>query len=109
MTLLAGFIDVLLRGLGLIALSAAIGGAAFALAVLRPLPARDPVIELALARALGLIAAGAWVLAASRAAILLVLHPWALADDDGRWPVAAFLTTDFGRAGVAGVALAVAL
>src|SRR5262245_36357407 len=109
MTLLAGFIDVLLRGLGLIALSAAFGGAAFALLVLRPLRPRDRAIDLALGRALALIGAGAWILAASRAAILLVVHPWALADEDGRWPVAAFLATDFGRAGLAGIALAAAL
>jgi len=109
MAQLAGFLDVLLRGLGLIALSAAAGGAAFGLAVLLPLRHRAPAIAAALRRALAVIAAGAGVLAGSRAVLLLVVHPWALADEHGRWPLAAFLATDFGRAGVVGIALAVLL
>ena len=109
MTLLAGFLDVVLRGLGLVALSAAVGGVAFALVVLRPLRGRHATIDDALGGGLRIIAAGAWILAGSRALLLLIVHPWALADDDGRWPVGAFLATDFGRAGLAGIALAVAL
>ncbi len=109
MTLLAGFLDVLLRGLGLISLSAAVGGAAFGLAVLRPLRRRDPAIDGALGRALAVIAAGAGLLAGCRAVLLLIVHPWALADERGHWPVAQFLATDFGRAGLVGIALAVLL
>jgi len=109
MTLLAGFLDVVLRGLGLVGLSAAVGGVAFALAVLLPLRGRHAAIDDALGGGLRIVAAGAWILAGSRALLLLIVHPSALADDDGRWPVIAFLGTDFGRAGLAGIALAVAL
>jgi len=109
MTLLAGFLDVLLRGLGLAALAAAVGGVSYAAWALLPLARRAPVVAAALRRALGLVVAGALVLAGSRALLLLVIHPWALADERGRWPVADFLATDFGRAGLASIALAIAL
>jgi putative copper resistance protein D len=107
MTLLAGFLDVLLRGVGLLALCASVGGVVYALAVLRALaPAADTA---ALRGLLGLVALGALVLAVSRALVLFVLHPWVLADAGGRWPVADFLATDFGRASLAGTALALGL
>jgi len=50
MTLLAGFLDVLLRGFGLIALSAAVGGVAYALVVLRAVSTRSAVGRDALGR-----------------------------------------------------------
>lgn len=114
MTLLAGFLDVLLRGLGLIALSAAVGGVAYALVVLRavstrPAVGREPVAREALGRVGGLVALGALLLALSRAVVLFVLHPWVLADADGHWPVVDFVATEFGRASLVGIALALAL
>lgn len=111
MALLAGFLDVLLRGVGLIALCAAVGGLAYAVVVLRVLaPGPPPAWATdALRRLLGLIARGAAVLAVSRAVVLLILHPWVLADAAGRWPVGEFVATSFGQASVVGIALAVAL
>jgi putative copper resistance protein D len=109
MTLLAGFLDVLLRGLGLIALSAAVGGVAYALVVLRALSTRAAAGPEALGRVAGLVALGALLLALSRAVVLFVLHPWVLADADGRWPVTDFVATAFGRASLVGIALALVL
>lgn len=109
MTLLAGFLDVLLRGLGLIALSAAVGGVAYAVVVLRALSRRGAAAPEALGRAAGLVALGALLLAGSRAVVLFVLHPWVLADANGHWPVLEFVVTAFGRASLVGIALALAL
>jgi putative copper resistance protein D len=109
MTLLAGFLDVLLRGLGLIALSAAVGGVAYALVVLRALSTRAAAGPEALSRVAGLVALGALLLALSRAVVLFVLHPWVLADADGGWPVTEFVATAFGRASLVGIALAMVL
>jgi len=109
MTLLAGFLDVLLRGLGLIALSAAVGGVAYALVVLRALSTRAAAGPEALGPVGGLVALGALLLALSRAVVLFVLHPWVLADADGRWPVTDFVATAFGRASLVGIALALVL
>jgi putative copper resistance protein D len=106
MTLLAGFLDVLLRGVGLLALCASVGGVAFALVVLRA-PAGAPAASLR--GLLGLVALGAFTLAFSRAVVLFVLHPWVLADAGGRWPVAEFLATEFGGASLVGTALALGL
>ncbi len=109
MTLLAGFLDVLLRGLGSIGLSAAVGGLAYALLVLRPLRQPSPLGEAALRRSLRLVGVGAAVLAAAQAVLLFVIHPWALADASGQWPLGEFLGTDFGRAGLIRVGLGIAL
>ena len=109
MTQLAGFLDVLLRGFGMVGLSAAIGGLAYVLLVLRPAPAAEGFVADARARALTLIAMGAGVVAGTSALLLLVVHPWALADEMGRWPVAEFLTTGFGLAGLGRVTLALLL
>jgi copper resistance protein D len=107
MTLLAGFLDVLLRGVGLLALCASVGGVVYALVVLRALaPAADTT---ALRGLLGLVALGALALAVLRALVLFVLHPWVLADAGGRWPVADFLATDFGQASLVGTVLALGL
>lgn len=109
MTLLAGFLDVLLRGVGLLALCAAGGGVAYAVVVLRALGrGADTAVE-PLRRVLGLMTLGALVLAGSRAVVLFVLHPWVLADAAGRWPVAEFAATDFGSANLIGIALALGL
>lgn len=109
MTLLAGFLDVLLRGLGTVGLSAAVGGLAYVLLVLRPPPGAEGLAAAARARALNLIGAGALVVAGATALLLLVVHPWALADEAGRWPLGLFLTTEFGQAALGRLALALLL
>jgi putative copper resistance protein D len=109
MTLLAGFLDVLLRGLGTVGLSAAVGGLVYVLLVLRPSPGAAGLVAAARARALTLIGAGALVVAGATALHLLVVHPWALADEAGRWPLALFLTTEFGLAALGRLALALFL
>jgi putative copper resistance protein D len=109
MTLLAGFLDVLLRGLGSLGLSAAVGGLACAVIVLRPFGDLPPLGQAALRNALRLIALGAGVVATAQAALLFVIHPWALVDADGRWPIGEFLATEIGRAGLLRVLLGGAL
>ena len=109
MTLLAGFLDVVLRALGLIALAVMLGGVTHALWGLRPRDASGALHVAALRRALTLVALAGLVLATTRALMVLVIHPWALADDQGRWPVAAFLSTGFGRAALVGVGLGLAV
>jgi putative copper resistance protein D len=109
MAQLAGFLDVLLRGFGTVGLAAAVGGLVYVLAVLRPGRAVGGLLGAARDRAVGLIAAGALVVAATTALLLLVVHPWALADEGGRWPLREFLTTSFGLAGLGRVALALLL
>lgn len=109
MAQLAGFLDVLLRGFGTVGLSAAVGGLAYVLLVLRPGPGAVGLLGAARDRAVPLIEAGALVVAATTALLLLVVHPWALADPAGRWPLREFLTTDFGTAGLARVGLALLL
>ena len=74
------------------------GGVAFGLAVLWPLRARIPPSMPR--RSLALIAAGAGAVLVFEVALLLV-EPWALADELGRWPVAEFLATGFAHAGPA--------
>src|SRR5215470_5613054 len=106
MTLLAGFLDVLLRGFGTVGLSAAVGGVVYVLLVLRPWTAPRALTTAARERALALIAQGAVVVAVTEALLLLVVHPWALADESGRWPLREFLTTEFGLAGLVRVGLA---
>jgi copper resistance protein D len=109
MAQLAGFLDVLLRGFGTVGLATAVGGLVYVLAVLRPGRAVGGLLGAARDRAVGLIAAGALVVAATTALLLLVVHPWALADESGRWPLREFLTTSFGLAGLGRVALALLL
>jgi len=109
MTLLAGFLDVLLRGVGTVGLSAAVGGLVYVLLVLRPAPGAGGLVAAARARALALIAAGALAVAGATALLLLVVHPWALADEAGRWPLGQFLTTEFGLAALGRLALALLL
>src|SRR5262249_12536899 len=106
MTLLAGFLAVLLRGFGTVGLSAAVGGLVYVLLVLRPWTAPGAVSTAARERALALIALGAVVVSVTEALLLLVVHPWALADESGRWPLREFLTTEFGLAGLVRLGLA---
>jgi copper resistance protein D len=109
MAQLAGFLDVLLRGFGTVGLAAAVGGLAYILLVLRPGPGAGGLGGAARDRAVGLIEAGGLLVAATTALLLLVVHPWALADATGRWPLREFLTTHFGLAGLGRVTLALLL
>ena len=109
MAQLAGFLDVLLRGFGTVGLAAAVGGLAYILLVLRPGPGAGGLGGAARDRAVGLIEAGALLVVATTALLLLVVHPWALADETGRWPLRDFLTTHFGLAGLGRVTLALLL
>jgi len=103
---MAGFIDVLLRGLLLTAVSLAAGGVAWLALVLRAEPGAKP--DRATARSLRAVAWAAAVAAGAQAAvvalILLDLGPRA-----GGLPVAAYLETAFARVALVRVALAVAL
>jgi putative copper resistance protein D len=109
MTLLAGFLDVLLRGVGSFGLAAALGGLVYVRLVLRPPGPAVGLMGAARRRALTMISAGALLAAGAEALLLLLVHPWALAEESGRWPLREFLATEFGVAGLGRVALALAL
>ena len=88
---MAGFLDVILRGLILAAQAVAVGGVCFMLLVLRPWGARPVDDPGTTARSLRLIALGAIVLAIGQALALagelyVLLH-------DAVWPLAAALQT----------------
>src|SRR5438105_15119431 len=108
---MAGFVDVLLRGLILVLTSVVLGGVAWLRFVLRAEPHVKPDAPTALAlRAIGVAAVGA---AVAQAAIVLV-GLGALADAHGTWPVGAFFDTTFaltaiGRVVLAGAVAALAL
>jgi len=105
----AGFLDVLLRGLILVAQATAVGGVAFVLIALRASATRPGLDPPVLPRSLALIAAGAAVLAAGQAFALAIelfvlLH-------DAAWPLRAALGTLYVQVSllrvVAGAALAI--
>jgi putative copper resistance protein D len=104
--LLAGFLEVIFKAVVLAGYALALGGVAFGLGVLRPLGDRVPAPMRA--RNLRLIAAGGAAVLVFQLATLLI-EPWALADELGRWPVADFLGTRFARAGIAHAAVGGAL
>ncbi len=108
MVFLAGYLEVLLKALTLVGLSAAIGGVVFVAAVLRPFGAVATLARRARHRSLALITAGAGLLVVSQC-LALLLSPWALANESGQWPIARFLATGFARAGLLHVALALTL
>lgn len=108
MTGFLGFLDVALRGLGLVALSTIVGGVAYVLAVLRPWQHQSPVGAMAIRRALRLTRLGAITLAGGQTMLLLIIQPWALADWTGAWPVREVLVTQFGIAGLIRILLALA-
>ena len=101
---MAGFLDVLLRGLILVLGAAALGGVAWLRFVLRAEPYAKP--DALAARALRGIALGAGGLAVAQAAVIGV-GLTALADAHGAWPVGAFLETTFARVALTRVALGV--
>ena len=105
---MAGFLDVLLRGLILSAQATAVGGVCFVLVVLRASATRPGVDPPVLPRSLALIAAGAATLALGQALALgielfVLLH-------DAAWPLWAALGTLYvqvsGVRVIVGVALA---
>ena len=103
---MAGFVDVLLRGLILVLTSVALGGVAWLRFVLRAEAHVKPDAPTALA--LRTIAAAATGAALAQAAVVLV-GLTAVADAHGGWPLAAFFETTFALTATARVILAVAV
>jgi len=105
----AGFLDVLLRGLILVAQATAVGGVAFVLIALRASATRPGLDPPVLPRSLALIAAGAAVLAAGQA-LALAIELFVLLHD-AAWPLRAALGTLYVQVSllrvVAGAALAI--
>ncbi len=91
---MAGFVDVLLRGLGLAGQALAVGGILFIVLVLRPAGPGRP--ERVLGRSLTLVVAGAIVAAVAQCLILVVQLDF-LADERGM-PVSDLLATTYFRA-----------
>lgn len=100
---MAGFLDVLLRGLGLTGQAMAIGGVLFAVLVLRPAARTLPTLGVVVRWTLRLGAAGAASMIAAQA-LALGVQLGALRDESG-WPVSAVLATSYLRAGVAKMVL----
>ena len=104
---MAGFIDVLLRGLALVCASLALGGVAWTRFVLRAEPHAKP--EAAARLSLRVVAAAALGVAATQLA-LMVVALGALAETHGGWPVRLYLETSFARMaivrGLLGIAVA---
>ena len=90
-------------------LAAAVGGLFYLRLVLRPPAGADGLMAAARGRALTLVMAGTLLAAGAELLLLLLVHPWALAEDSGRWPLREFLTTEFGLAGLGRIALALGL
>jgi copper resistance protein D len=100
---MAGFVDVLLRGLILVLTSVALGGVAWLRVVLRAEPHVKPDAPMALAlRAIAVATAGA---ALAQAAVVLV-GLGAIADAHRTWPLGAFFQTTFAVTAVVRVMLA---
>jgi len=91
-----------LRAAGLVGQAVSLGGAIFALAVLRPSRPRDPtrVVD----RVLALITLGALLAAAAQAGVLVVLAK--ALGDDAAWPLGAMLGSTVGVIGLIRIAVA---
>jgi putative copper resistance protein D len=102
---MAGFLDVLLRGLILVLTSLALGGVVWIRLVLRATPGAAPAPATTLA--LRVIAAAAGLTALAQSATLLV----ALVEvrDSGGWPLAAFAQTTFAVTALTRIALGLAV
>ncbi len=96
---MAGFVDVVLRGLALCGQAIAIGGVPFALLLLRPALGADGAARARLARSLWLTAIGAAVVAGAQI-LSLGVQLSVLGDATGAWPIAEVASTSFFRAGV---------
>jgi len=103
---MAGFIDVLLRGLILVATSLALGGAAWLLFVRRVEPHVKP--DDATRRTLRMTATAALTAAVAQAAVMTVALG-ALATAETGWPVAAYAGTTFAWVAAARVLLGLAV
>src|SRR5882724_9109308 len=103
---MAGFVDVVLRGLILVLTSVALGGVAWLRFVLRAEPHVKPDAPTTLA--LHAIAAAAAGAALAQAAVVLV-GLGAVADAHGAWPLAAFFETTFALTASARIVLAIAV
>jgi putative copper resistance protein D len=95
----AGFLEVLLRGLALCGQAIAVGGVVFAALLLRS--ARRDGGELAsrLGRCLGVTAAGAGIVALAQL-LSLAIQLTVLRDATGGWPLAELVGTSYFRAGL---------
>jgi putative copper resistance protein D len=93
----AGFVDVLLRGLALCGQAVAIGGVLFALLLLRPALAEGGAARARLVRSLWLTALGAAVVAGAQM-LSLGVQLSVLGDVTGGWPIAEVARTSFFRA-----------
>ena len=104
---MAGFLDVILRGLALCGQAAAIGGVCFALLVLRPAARQRPELSGLVGRALVLISIGAATVAAGQ---LLALGVQQVAlESDRHWPLGEVLHTAYFQSSVLRVLDCVAL
>ena len=95
---MAGFLDVLLRGLALCGQAVAVGGVCFAVLVLRPTARVEPAWQGRERRTLVLVAVGAAAVIVARV-LAVVVQLTALGDETG-WPIRAALDTDYVRASV---------
>jgi copper resistance protein D len=96
----AGFLDVLLRGLALCGQSIAVGGVCFALLLLRPAATEDPAARRRLVRSLVLTAGGAIVVASAQA-LSQTIQLSVLGDARTGWPFAEVAATSYFRASLA--------
>jgi putative copper resistance protein D len=104
MVLLSGFLEVLFKAFILFGLTLSVGGLVFAIFILRPLEKTANIDREADRRVFLTCAVGALLLAVSQC-FALVIEPWSLADELGRWPIAAFLKTTFAKSGIIRAAL----
>ena len=105
---MAGFVDVLLRGLALCGQAVAIGGVLFALLLLRPALGEGGAARARLVRSLWLTALGAAVVAVAQG-LSLGVQLSVLGDAAGGWPVAEVARTSFFRAGIVRILACVGL
>ena len=96
---MAGFVDVLLRGLALCGQAVAIGGVLFAALLLRPALAEDGPDRARLARSIWLTGIGAAVVAGAQM-LSLGVQLSVLGDAATGWPITEVAGTTFFRAGV---------
>jgi copper resistance protein D len=104
----AGFVDVLLRGLALCGQAIAIGGAAFALLLLRPTLSEGGSARSRLVRSLTLTAIGAAVVAGAQL-LSLGVQLSVLGASAGGWPLAEVAGTSYFCAGVVRILACVGL
>jgi putative copper resistance protein D len=102
---MAGFLDVLLRGLILVLISVVLGGVLWTRLILRTRPGQAPPAPAAVALRLVAVAA----VGAALAQLGTLLIALAALEHEAGWPVAALLATTFGRTALARIALALAL